>query len=398
MKYWRGYLTAFIFAVITWALMQFGQQFTTLVDMVYPYVIRTLQNMLAQWSGGVDFVVWQMLVMVMLIIGLATVVLMVILKWNPIQWFGWVLAAASFVYMLNTLVFGLNYFAGPLAEDIRLEVTNYNVEELTEAAEYYRDKAMELATQVSRDANGNVDFLDFGTLANQAGDGFHKMTYDHSYAVFAGSTLPVKQLHWADFLTKRGVTGMTIGITGEAGVNPNIPDILLPFAISHEMAHRMCIATEEDANFAAFLTGHVNDSVEFRYSAYFMAYRYCYMSLLNANTTETSAAAARVNSGISNELYQDMNYYNKYFSRYGGSGTGSSFNLTPDENGFVSFGKVTDLLVSWHIQEIVLPSITVEEDPFDPYDPEQVDLSGIGPYEAVPETTAPPEAEGENNG
>ena len=86
------------------------------------------------------------------------------------------------------------------------------------------------------------------------------------------------------------------------------------------------------------------------------------------------------------------------FSRYGGSGTGSSFNLTPDENGFVSFGKVTDLLVSWHIQEIVLPSITVEEDPIDPYDPEQVDLSGIGPYEAAPETTAPPEAEGENNG
>mgnify|MGYP003312163279 CR=1 FL=1 len=91
------------------------------------------------------------------------IVLMIVFKWNPIQWFGWVLAAASFVYMLNTLVFGLNYFAGPLAEDIRLEVTNYNVEELTEAAEYYRDKAMELATQVSRDANGNVDFLDFGT-------------------------------------------------------------------------------------------------------------------------------------------------------------------------------------------------------------------------------------------
>ena len=74
------------------------------------------------------------------------------------------------------------------------------------------------------------------------------------------------------------------------------------------MAHRMCIATEEDANFAAFLTGHVNDSVEFRYSAYFLAYRYCYMSLLNANTSATSAAAARVNSGVSSKLYQDLQY------------------------------------------------------------------------------------------
>ena len=377
MKYWRGYLVAFIFAAITWVLMQYGQQFTSLVDMVYPYVVRTGQGMLAQWSSGVDFVLWQVLAMVALVVVLATLVLMIVLKWNPIQWFGWILAGASLVYMLHTLVFGLNYFAGPLAEDIRLEVGAYNVEELTEAAEYYRDKANELATQVKRDAAGNVDFADFETLAQQTGDGFQKLTYDYNYAVFAGSQIPVKQLGWADLLTSRGITGLTIGLTGEAGVNPNLPDILLPYSMSHEMAHRMCIATEEDANFAAFLAGHVNESVEYRYSAYFMAYRYCYSALVNANTTQTSAAAARVNSGVSDELYRDMQYYNQFFSKTGGSGTATAMNLTPDENGFVSYGKVTDLLVSWHIQQVVLPSITVEELPFDPYDSTQVDLSGI---------------------
>ncbi|MBE6922692.1 MAG: DUF3810 domain-containing protein [Ruminococcaceae bacterium] len=378
MKYWRGYLTAFIFAVITWALIQFGQQFTSLVDMVYPYVIRTMQNMLAQWSGSVDFVVWQMLVMALVVIGLATAVLMIVLKWNPIQWFGWVLAAASCVYMIYTLVFGLNYFAGPLAEDIRLEIGAYNVQELTEAAEYYRDRAIELSTQVNRDASGNVDFADFDTLASQTGDGFHKMTYDYSYPVFAGeTTMPVKKLAWSDWFSSRGITGITVGITGESCVNPDIPDILLPFSMSHEMAHRMCIYTEEDANFAAFLTGSVNESVEYQYSAYFMAYRYCYMALVNANTTEASNAAARVNSRVTDELYQDMSHYNKFFSTSGGSGAAAATNLTPDENGFVSYGKVADLLVSWHIQQIVLPSIVVEEDPFDPYDSTQVDLSGI---------------------
>jgi len=390
LKYWRGYLTAFIFAVITWALMQFGQNFTALVDMVYPYVIRTLQNMLAQWSGGVDFVVWQTVVMALIIVGLASAVLMIVLKWNPIQWFGWVLAAASCLYMLHTLVFGLNYFAGPLAEDIRLEVGGYNVEELTEAAEYYRDKANELASQVKRDAEGNVDFADFDTLAEQTGSGFHALTYDFSYPIFAGDTLPVKPLGWTGWFTKRGVTGMTIGLTGEACVNPDIPDILLPFSMSHEMAHRMCIYTEEDANFAAFLAGHVNESIEYQYSAYFMAYRYCYTALVTANTPETSAAAARVNKGVSDELYQDMTAYNKFFSKVGSSGNAAATNLAPDENGFVSYGKVTDLLVSWHIQQIVLPSITVEEDPFDPYDPSQVDISGIVNYKEpteAPETT-----------
>ncbi len=387
MKYWRGYLTALIFAAITWALMQFGQAFTNIVDMVYPYVIRTLQNMLAQWSGGVDFVVWQMLLLALIVLGLASVVLMIVLKWNPIQWFGWVLAAASCVYMLYTLVFGLNYFAGPLSEDIRLEVGAYNVEELTEAAEYYRDKANALADQVNRNADGNVDFADFDTLASQTGDGFQKLTYDLSYSVFAGETLPVKALHWADWFTKRGITGITIGLTGEACVNPNIPDILLPFSMSHEMSHRMCIYTEEDANFAAFLAGHVNESIEYQYSAYFMAYRYCYMALVNANTAETSAAAARVNSQVNTKLYQDLQYYNSFFSKTSGGGTAVAVNAAPDENGFVSYGKVTDLLVSWHIQQIVLPTITVEEDPFDPYDSTQVDLSGNVNYKEPTEPT-----------
>ena len=48
MKYWRGYLTAAIFAALTWLLMAFGQRFTVLVDMVYPYVMRTLQNILVE--------------------------------------------------------------------------------------------------------------------------------------------------------------------------------------------------------------------------------------------------------------------------------------------------------------------------------------------------------------
>ena len=33
--------------------------------------------------------------------------------------------------------------------------------------------------------------------------------------------------------------------------------------------------------------------------------------------------------------------------------------------------------MSWHIQEVLLPSMAVEETPFDPLDKTQVDLTGI---------------------
>ena len=365
MKYWRGYLTAAVFAAITWAMMELGTKFGALVDMIYPYVIRTGQTMLATWSSSVEFVLWQVLAIGAAIVLLATLVLMIVLKWNPIQWLGWVLAAVAGVFMLNTLVFGLNHYAGPLAEDIRLEVVEYNLDELTEAAIYYRDKANELSSQVRRDGNGNVDFADFDTLAEQAADGFQTLVYDRSFPVFAGTTIPVKELGWADWFTKRGITGITVGLTGESAVNPQIPDICLPFTISHEMSHRMCIAGERDGHFAAFLAGSVNESVEFQYSAYFMAYRFCYDVLSSSNDLEAAGAAGRVKNGVGDLLYQDMLYYDQYFSNTGSSAVSTTT------------AEVCDLLVSWHIQEVVLPSVTVEEDPFDPLDESQVDLSGI---------------------
>ena len=373
MKYWRGYLTAAIFAALTWLLMAFGQRFTVLVDMVYPYVMRTLQNILVEWSSGVDFNLWQLGLIALGVVGLASVVLMIVMKWNPVQWLGWVLAVAAGLYMCHTLLYGLNYYAGPLADDVRLEVVEYNVEELTEAAEYYRDKANALASQVGREADGSLKFSDFDTLAAQAGDGFRSLTYDRSFSVFAGSTLPVKKLSWANFFTSRGITGVTIGITGEASVNPQIPAVSLPFTICHEMAHRMCIATERDGNFAGFLACQANESPEFQYSAYFMAFRYCYNALMSDGSTEASAAAARVGTGMSEELYRDLEEYNQFFD----AGTVRVAAVTTGTEGVKSYGPVCDLLVSWHIQEVVLPSIAVEETPFDPYDASQVDLSGI---------------------
>ena len=75
MKYWFGYLTAAIFGAITWVLMQFGEKFATLVDMIYPYVIRTLQGYLAQWTSVIVFPLWQLLAVVLGVIILATLVL-----------------------------------------------------------------------------------------------------------------------------------------------------------------------------------------------------------------------------------------------------------------------------------------------------------------------------------
>ena len=387
MKYYRGYLVAGIFAALTWLLMQLGQRLSQLIDMVYPYVTRTIQNFLAEWSSSVDFLVWQLLAVVLIVIGLTTVVLMVVLRWNFFQWLGWVLASVSVVFFLHTGLYGLNQYAGSIADDVRLEMTEFDLEELADATEYYRDKAAALAGQVERDLNDDPVYPAFHTLATQAFEGFDVMTYQRSASVFAGTSVPVKELGWADMYTSMGITGFTFPITGEAAVNPQIPAVSLPFTMCHEMAHQRCIATERDANFAAFLACRFNSSLEYQYSAYFMAYKYCYNSLVAVGGTEASNMAAKIKAGEGELLRHDLVQYNQFFtSKQNTQATqladkvnDTYIKTSGDEAGTMSYGQVSDYLVNWYIQEIIAPNEVVEEK-FDPFD-EDVVFATVPPTE-----------------
>lgn len=384
MKYWRGYLTAAILGFFSWALIEFAKAHTALIDVVYPYVTRMLQTLLAEWSSEVTFCLWQFFAIALVVGILTTIVLAIVLRWNLIQLVGWYTAAASLIFFLHTACFGLNGYSGSITDDIRLRMTEYSLSELEDATVYFRDQANDLASQIGRDASGSPVYPEFSDLAAQAEAGFVSLVYDSNYSIFAGSTLPVKELAWADMYTSMGITGFTMSLTGEAAVNPQIPVVSMPFTMCHEMAHRMCIATESDANLAAFLACRANPSVEYQYSAYFMAYKYCYNAIAQLGTIESQNALQRIKSGISEDLYKDLTFYNDFFTekkddkatQLADTVNDTYIKTQGDDRGIASYGAVCDMLVSWHIQTIVLPTKVVEDTKFDPFDESQIDLSG----------------------
>lgn len=379
MKYWIGYLVAAVFAAITWALTQFAAAHSVLVDMIYPYISRMVITALSEWSAG-GGCVWQTALVWAVIALVVMVILMIFLKWNPIQWLGWVLAAVSCVVLLNTGLYGLNAYASPLADDMSLTITDYTVSELNEAAVYFRDHANALAKQVSRDGKGDTEFGAFEEMAQQAADGYEALTYDDAISVFAGSHVPVKKQSW---FTKKGDSGITVALTGEAAVNPKVPEVCLPFAMCKEMAHRMCIYSEEDAIFAAFLAASRNESVNFQYSAYLMAYYYCYEALCSIPTTTAQACASQTDSGVNQLLRNDLkdcaDFYGKTeASRKQTHNIRSAEETASREEGIITFSKYTsaaDLFASWYIENYILPLHQEEEAPFDPLDSTQVDLT-----------------------
>ena len=180
----------------------------------------------------------------------------------------------------------------------------------------------------------------------------------------------------------------SIGTKVSSGVNDEGDQYtggLVDRMTGYDAAGYAAIAAALNANFAAFLACSVHSDPNFQYSAYFMAFRYCYSALASVNTQAAAAAAARVKQGVGDTLRTDWNAYDAFFNQkqdtkathLADTMNDTYLKTSGEKQGISSYAQVCDLLVNWHIQTVVLPSITVEESPFDPYDETQVDLSGI---------------------
>ena len=357
MKYIRGYIIAAALAALTWGLTEFAKAHTALVDMVYPYASRLIQDTLADWSAGISVCLWQAAAILLVVLLLASIIGMIIFKWNFFQWMGWVLSGVCLLWCLHTGIYGLNQYSSDLSQDIRLNTTvpGDSLTPLINAATYFRDKANELSGQMERDENGNLKSAGFAHVAEQAGDGFHRLVYEKHLAVFGGVTTPVKELGWADMYTSMGISGVTMPITGEAAVNPNIPTVSLPFTICHEMGHRLGACAEEDANFLAFLACVEHEDVQFRYSAAFNAFIYCYNALYKASPSMASA----VWKGMTPLAQRDVALANAHYEPYEGKVqevadkvNDTYLKAAGQEAGVQSYGLVSDALIAWYRENI----------------------------------------------
>ena len=361
MKYWRGFLVAGILLLISLCAVWFASAHSALIDMIYPYMTRLIIGKLTDITAGINGCLWQTVILLFVLASVAGITVYIVFKRNPLPLLGWITAAVCLVSTCSTLLYGLNDYAGPISEDVRLQMTDYTVPELAEAAKYYRDKANALADSVPRDSDGNLALPEFEELAQMAGDGFRSLTYDHAISLFAGSTVPVKKLGWTAFY--KGKTGVTVAITGEACVNPDVPSIALPFAMCKEMSKRMTIAREEDAKYAAFMAAEANSSPLFQYSAYCIAYYHCYNTLLQVPTSTAQQNARNLHNGASNRLKEDIADYEAFFGSF------------EDPEG----DSLADMLISAYVQVYITPLHQEEEDPFDPLDKSNVDLEYVAP-------------------
>ena len=121
------------------------------------------------------------------------------------------------------------------------------------------------------------------------------------------------------------------------------------------MAHRLCVARERDANFAAFLACIHHPDAAFRYSGWYSAYIYTYNALYKLDRQ----AALAVKDSICPQLRLDVEKTTSHYAQYdtpvqeaAQKANDAYLKAAGDTDGTQSYDKAADLLVAWYLKEI----------------------------------------------
>ncbi len=263
-----------------------------------------------------------------------------------------VLSVALLVYIL---MHGANYNRIPLSKQLMLPNRQYTAEDLYRVTCDIAQKASKLREKLPEDKNGCVKLTVSKTeILDYADDSYNNLRKEYSFLKVGVSR--AKPVRLSNLWSYTGTTGMYFPWTGEANVNTDVPDYLMPYNAAHEIAHTMGYGKEDECSFLAWLACSKSDMPDYKYSGYLSAYIYCINTLYDADRQLAAEAAKNCSEG----MWRDLENRNRYWAKFEGEVMESAQDMNDtfikvngDQNGILSYGLMVELLLRYYDKDII---------------------------------------------
>ena len=270
-----------------------------------------------------------------------------------------ILSIISIAYFLFIILWGLNYNRIPLETTL---IKNYNLkynksissidktkEDLVNLYEFLIERANETRKLVKSNNGIMKANTDYKGIINRAYLGYENIS--DLFPNLSGNYSDAKYVISSKFMCYTGITGIYFPFTGEANVNIAIPDIYIPSTTLHEMAHQRGYASEDEANFIAYLASINHPDIDFKYSGYILALNHT----ANALYSTDYDAYINLSKNISEDVLSDLNNNRKFWDKYEGKIDDISNEINNTylkangvSEGVKSYGKMVDLLLTYY--------------------------------------------------
>jgi uncharacterized protein DUF3810 len=224
------------------------------------------------------------------------------------------LVAAGVLYLTFLLAWGLNYRRPPLATLAGLGQAGGTPAELQALSAEMIASANALRVGLLEDEQG-VLRLPAGRRAalDAAHEGLQRAAA--RLAPLRGPRVRPKPALFSPVLSRLGIAGIFVPYTGEAHVNASLPEVDIPFAASHELAHERGLAREDEANYAASVACRDHPAAEFRYSGALISSTYVQAALASVDRPAAVALEGSRTAATRRDLRAMAEWSKRYRSR-----------------------------------------------------------------------------------
>ncbi len=225
------------------------------------------------------------------------------LRTDTKNWFIDVFSAASILYFAFHLFWGLNYYRLPLHKSLGLN-SEYTTEQLVEVTKKLISKSNEIQFDIIKNDTLPIDIpYNKSDILNMVPLGYNSLKKEYPHLEYYPKS--IKKSLFSLPLTYMGFSGYLNPLTNESQVDGLIPSYLFPTTASHEVAHQLGYAAENEANFIGCLAAINHDDIYFKYSGYTFALRFCLNEIYRRDESLFDSITKTVNRGILKN-YQDM--------------------------------------------------------------------------------------------
>lgn len=229
---------------------------------------------------------------------------------KPRKWIVSTIGTLSLIYFLFHLLWGMNYYRLPMHKSLKIDA-DYTTEELIDFSRHLVEKSNALQEKLTGNDSLKVEFE--GTKKdwrNRAVKGYASIGKEFPELRYRQES--VKASIFSIPLSYMGFNGYLNPFSNESQVNNCIPKFKLPSVTSHEMAHQVGFAKENEANFMACLTTMNHPDVYYRYAGFTFALQYCLGELYREDKCAAESLALQLNRGVKKNYQEVADFHKNY--------------------------------------------------------------------------------------
>lgn len=259
-----------------------------------------------------------------------------------------ILSTVSLGYFAFHILWAFNYYRLPLHESLNIE-NEYSTEQLVKFTEELILKT-NVIHSIIEDSDTSMVVMPYTKreLIALAPKGYDQLSKEYPNLTYWPSSL--KRSIYSLPLTYMGFSGYLNPFTNEAQIDGLIPTYKYPTTTSHEIAHQLGYAAENEANFIGAMAAMKHDNIYFNYSGYSFALRHCLNDVYLRDPKTYEELLLKIHIGVLKNYEEARLFWQSYenISETFFKNTYSGFLMANNQKGGIeSYSYVVALLVNY---------------------------------------------------